>query len=221
MIRVVLADDEVLIRAGVRAILATDGEIEVTAEAEDGRQAVEQVRAHRPDVVLLDIRMPKMDGLVAAAEIARIAPATAVAMLTTFGEDSYIARALGHGASGFLLKAGDPRELLAGVHAVASGAAYLSPQVAKRVISQFNGDQLIRAVEARTRVGALTDREREVLALLGAGLSNADIARELHVVEGTVKAHVSVILRRLDVGNRVQAALVAFDAGLVAPTRDR
>jgi DNA-binding NarL/FixJ family response regulator len=221
VIRVVLADDEVLIRAGIRAVLAMDSEIEVTAEAEDGREAVEQVRAHRPDVALLDIRMPNMDGLVAAAEIARIAPATAVAMLTTFGEDSYIARALGNGASGFLLKAGDPRELLAGVHAVAGGAAYLSPQVAKRVISQFNSDQLIRAVEAKTRAGALTDRQQEVLALLGAGLSNADIARELHVVEGTVKAHVSVILCRLDVSNRVQAALVAFDAGLVAPTRDR
>lgn len=130
-VRVVLADDEAMIRAGVRAILSTDPGIEVVAEAGDGHAAVELVRAHRPRVALLDIRMPRLDGLAAAAEIRRVVPETATIMLTTFGEDDHVARALGHGANGFLLKAGDPRELIAGVHAVADGGAYLSPKVAR------------------------------------------------------------------------------------------
>jgi DNA-binding NarL/FixJ family response regulator len=215
VIRVVLADDEALIRAGVRAILVADPDIEVVAEAGDGRRAVELVRAHRPDVVLLDIRMPVLDGLSAAAEIARMAPRTRVVILTTFGEDSYIARALADGASGFLLKAGDPRELIAGVHAVAQGAAYLSPQVVHRVITQLSGGRLGRGAAARERVDGLSERERQVLALVGAGLSNAQIGRRLFLVEGTVKSYVSAILTRLGVRNRVQAAIVAYEAGLV------
>ncbi|MCP2165219.1 response regulator [Goodfellowiella coeruleoviolacea] len=216
MIRVLLADDEAMIRAGVRAILSADPEIEVVAEAADGGAAIELVRAHRPDVALLDIRMPRLDGLAAAAEIRLTVPETAVIMLTTFGEDDYIARALGDGASGFLLKAGDPRELIAGVRAVAGGAAYLSPQVAQRVITELAGGRLGRGVAARTRADVLTEREREVLALLGAGLSNAEIASRLYLVEGTVKSHVSAILNRLRVKNRVQAAIIAYEAGLVA-----
>jgi DNA-binding NarL/FixJ family response regulator len=219
MIRVLLADDEAMIRAGVKAILAADPRIEVVAEAADGREAVEQVRGHRPDVALLDIRMPVLDGLAAAAEIRRVAPDTATVMLTTFGEDDYIAQALGEGASGFLLKAGDPRELIAGVHAVAAGAAYLSPQVAHRVIRELRDGRMSRGAAARDRIDALTEREREVLALVGAGLSNAEIARKLYLVEGTVKSYVSTILTRLDVRNRVQAAIIAYEAGLVDAPR--
>ncbi|MET7337044.1 response regulator transcription factor [Nonomuraea sp. NPDC005650] len=216
MIRVLLADDEAMIRAGVKAILAADPSLEVVAEAGDGRQAVDLAISHRPDVALLDIRMPRLDGLGAASEMRRVAPDTAVVMLTTFGEDDYIAKALDIGASGFLLKSGDPRELIAGIHAVADGAAYLSPRVAQRVIAQLAGGRMSKGALARERVSALTEREREVLALLGAGMSNAEIARELHIVEGTVKAYVSAILTRLGVRNRVQAAIIAHEAGLVA-----
>ncbi|MGW4798624.1 response regulator, partial [Nonomuraea sp. NPDC004297] len=149
MIRILLADDEAMIRAGVRAILQSDPELEVVAEAGDGRQAVDLAISHHPDVALLDIRMPRLDGLAAAAELRRAAPGTAVVMLTTFGEDDYIAKALDIGASGFLLKSGDPRELIAGVHAVAGGAAYLSPKVAQRVIAQLSGGRLARGAQAR------------------------------------------------------------------------
>ncbi|MEV0722347.1 response regulator transcription factor [Micromonospora purpureochromogenes] len=212
-VTVLLADDEAMVRAGVRAILAADPGIEVVAEAGDGRAAVELTRAHRPRVALLDIRMPMLDGLAAAAEIRRLVPATATVMLTTFGEDEHVARALGHGASGFLLKAGDPRELLAGVRAVAEGGAYLSPRVARRVI-ELNGDRMARVPAARDRTAGLTDREREVLGLVGAGLSNAEIARRLFLTEGTVKGYLTSIFTRLDVRNRVQAAIIAYEAGL-------
>lgn len=215
MTRLVLADDEPLVRAGVRAILATDPAIEVLAEGGDGREAVDLVYRHRPDVAVLDVRMPRLDGLGAAEEITRAGLGTAVVMLTTFGDDAYIHRALAAGAGGFLLKSGDPRELLAAVHAVAGGAAFLSPRVAARVIEALNTDRLGWAATARERVEVLTGREREVLALVGEGLSNAEIGRRLFLVEGTVKAYVSTVLSRLGVRNRVQAAVLAFQAGLV------
>ncbi|MFC8511238.1 response regulator [Streptomyces sp. NPDC057411] len=215
MIRVLLADDEAMIRAGVRAILAADPGVEVVAEAGDGHEAVELARVHRPDVVLLDIRMPRLDGLGAAEELRRAVPGAAVVMLTTFSEDAYIARALGSGVSGFLLKSGDPRELLAGVRAVAEGAAFLSPAVARRVIDTLGGERFSRAAAARARLAPLTGREREVVALVGAGLSNQEIAARLHVVEGTVKAHVSAVLGRIGLRNRVQLAILAYEAGLV------
>jgi DNA-binding NarL/FixJ family response regulator len=215
VIRILLAEDEPLTRAGIRAVLAADQEFEVVAEASNGREAVDLAHAHRPDVALLDIVMPVLDGLTAAAEITRTVPATGVLMLTTFSADEHIAAALDGGARGFLLKSGDPRELFAGIRAVAAGAAFLSPTVAHRVIQQVQVDRLASASRARRLVGELTPREREVLALVGAGLPNAEIARRLHVVEGTVKVFVTSILRRLGVTNRVQAAIVAHEAGLV------
>ncbi|MEW1600886.1 response regulator transcription factor [Streptomyces sp. NPDC093808] len=219
MIRVLLADDEAMVRAGVRAILDSGGEAEVVAEAGDGREAVELARAHRPDVALLDVRMPRLDGLAAAEEVVRTVPGTAVAVLTTFSEHAYVARALAGGATGFLLKSGDPYELLAGVRAVARGAAFLSPTVARYVIEGLGGldggGRLAREAEARARAEVLSPREREVLGLVGAGLSNPEIAARLHLVEGTVKAYVSAVLDRLGVRNRVQAAIVAYEAGLV------
>ncbi|MCX5532906.1 response regulator transcription factor [Streptomyces sp. NBC_00006] len=214
-IRVLLADDEAMIRAGVGAILAAGGDFEIVAEAADGREAVRLAQAHRPDVALLDIRMPRLDGLAAAEEITATVLGTAVAMLTTFSEDAYVARALGGGATGFLLKSGDPHELMAGVRAVADGAAFLSPKVARHVIDGLGGGRLTREAAARQRVEALTPREREVLGLVGAGLSNPEIADRLHLVEGTVKAYVSAVLERLEVKNRVQAAIVAYEAGLL------
>jgi DNA-binding NarL/FixJ family response regulator len=215
MIRVLLADDEAMIRAGVRSILSTEDDIEVVAEASDGRQAVALARAHRPDIALLDIRMPIMDGLTAAAELRSAVPEVSVVILTTFDEDEYVARALSEGVNGFLLKAADPRELILGVRAVAEGAAYLSPKIAHRVIARVSGDRLARNEAAARQVAGLTPRERDVLALVGQGLSNQDIGRRLYLAEGTVKAHVSAILLRLPARNRVQAAIVAYQAGLV------
>ncbi|MCA2227612.1 response regulator [Nonomuraea aurantiaca] len=215
MIKVLLADDEVLVRAGVRAILAAAPDIEVVAEAGNGREALELARTHRPDVALLDIRMPLLDGLSTAAELRRAAPDVAVVMLTTFSEDEYITRALDGGASGFLLKSGDPYELMAAVRAVHGGAAFLSPQIAHRVIQQVSGGRMSRQAAAKERIALLTPREREVLALVGAGLSNAEIGGRLFLVEGTVKAYVSAVLGRLEVKNRVQAAVLAYEAGLV------
>ncbi|TDC82649.1 response regulator transcription factor [Micromonospora sp. KC606] len=215
MIRVVLADDEAMIRVGVRSILATDPEIEVVAEAGDGREAVELVRAHRPDIAMLDIRMPRLDGLSAAAELRAAVPDVAIIMLTTFDEDEYVARALADGAAGFLLKAADPRELIIGVRAVADGAAYLSPRIAQKIIARLGGGQLSRADAARKQVELLSPRERQVVALVGRGMSNQEIAGELFLSEGTVKSHVSAILLRLGLNNRVQAAILAYEAGYV------
>ncbi|MEU6312594.1 response regulator transcription factor [Streptomyces sp. NPDC047014] len=217
MIRILIADDEPMIRAGVRTILTTDPGITVVAEAADGREAVELAQSHRPDVAVLDIRMPGTGGIEAATEIRRTVPGTGVAMLTTFGEDEYILRALTEGATGFLIKSGEPEELIAGVRAVADGAAYLSPKVAARVVAHLAaggaGARAGRQAAARARVETLTAREREVLGFLGGGLSNGQIARRLRLAEGTVKAHVSSILARLGVDNRAAAAVLAHEAG--------
>jgi len=221
MIRVLIADDEPMIRAGLRAVLTTAADIEVIGEACDGQHAVELARRHRPAVAVLDIRMPGMNGIEAMAELRRTVPATRVIILTTFGEDDYILQALGGGAAGFLIKSGEPEELIIGVRAVADGAAYLSPKVAARVVAHLaatGADTLAtRRSSARNRVDSLSPREREVLAFLGSGLSNGQIARRLHVVEGTVKAHVSSILTRLGVDNRAAAAVVAHEAGIAVP----
>lgn len=216
-IRVLVADDESLIRAGIRLVLANAPDIEVVAEAADGREAVELVRRHQIDVALLDIRMPKIDGLAAAADIRRLAPATQVLMLTTFGEQDYVATALRGGAAGFLLKDTAPDELIRAVQVVATGDAILSPAITRQLIDRHIGPQDDRADRARRRLAVLTDKEREVVGLVGGGRSNAEIATALIMSEGTAKAHVSRILAKLDCANRVQAAILARDADLVPP----
>ncbi|MCT4354856.1 response regulator transcription factor [Streptomyces sp. Je 1-79] len=214
-IRVVIADDEPLIRAGIRMILTSDEDIEVVAEAANGRDAVEQARAHAADVVLLDIQMPVLDGLSALPELRRAVPAARVIVLTTFGERENVLRALEHGGAGFLLKDTAPAELIRAVRAAAAGDAYLSPAATRHVVEQLaSGREATRAGQARGRVAALSEKEREVLALLGEGLSNADAGRRLHMSEATVKTYVSRILAKLGCENRVQAALLARDAGL-------
>ncbi|MFI5984688.1 response regulator [Streptomyces sp. NPDC051555] len=215
VIRVVIADDEPLIRAGIRMILTSAPDIEVIAEAANGREAVELARAHAPDVVLLDIQMPVMDGLAALDELVRAAPSAHALILTTFGERENVLRALSHGSAGFLLKDSAPAELIGAVRAAAAGDAYLSPAATRHVVDQLaSGRSAGRAEEARRRIAALSERERGVLALLGEGLSNADAGRRLHMSEATVKTYVSRILAKLGCENRVQAALLARDAGL-------
>ncbi|MEV7519145.1 response regulator transcription factor [Streptomyces sp. NPDC091371] len=215
VIRVVIADDEPLIRAGIRMILTSAPDIEVVAEAANGREAVELARSHAPDVVLLDIQMPVMDGLTALGELVRAVPQARALILTTFGEKENVLRALGQGGAGFLLKDSAPGELIGAVRAAAAGDAYLSPGATRHVVDQLaSGKAAVRGEEARRQVAELSERERGVLALLGEGLSNADAGRRLHMSEATVKTYVSRILAKLGCENRVQAALLARDAGL-------
>lgn len=213
-IRLVLADDDVMVREGVRAILSADSAMEVVAEADNGRTAIDAIRGHRPDVALLDIRMPVLDGLSAIASIRRSVPETAVMILTTFSAGEYVARAVADGAAGFVLKAGAPRELIMGVRACADGAAYFSPPVTRWLIEQAGPDRIAQQHRAQDAIAGLSVRQREVLAEIGRGRSNAQIARSLHLVEGTVKGYVSAIMSELGSENRVQAALVAHEAGL-------
>ncbi|GGR37834.1 response regulator [Streptomyces netropsis] len=217
MIRVLIADDEPLIRAGIRMILTSADDIEVVAEAADGREAVDLARRHMVDVALLDIQMPVLDGLSALAELGRTAPGVRALILTTFGERDNVLRALRHGGAGFLLKDSAPGELIAAVRAAAAGDAYLSPAATRHVADSLAaGPAVSRSEEARRRVAVLSEREREVLALLGEGLSNADAGRRIHMSEATVKTYVSRILAKLGCENRVRAALLARDAGLGA-----
>ncbi len=214
-IRILLVDDEELVRSGLRMILEADPYLSVVAEARDGSEAVRLARSHRPDLVLMDIRMPGMDGLAATREIARLPGAPKVVVLTTFDLDEYVYAALQAGALGFLLKDTPPRDLAQAVKVVNEGNAMLAPSVTRRLISDFAERGSTRAREARSRIAALTEREREVLRLVGEGLSNADIGMKLYMSEATVKTHVSRLLTKLGCANRVQAAILAHDAGLL------
>lgn len=212
MIRVLVVDDDPLVRTGLRTILETSDDLEVVAEAADGSEAVAAVTAHDPDVVFLDVRMPRMDGLAALAEIGKSVRPPKVVMLTTFDTDDYVYRALRAGASGFLLKDTAPRELIAAVRTVAEGSAILSPTVTRRLIDAFATRRTSEAPAARRRLAALTGREADVARAVARGLSNAEIARELTMSETTVKAHVSRALTKLGLTNRVQVALLVRDA---------
>jgi DNA-binding NarL/FixJ family response regulator len=217
VIRVLLADDQALVRAGFRALLDAQDDVEVVAEAGDGAEAVRLAARHRPDVVLMDIRMPGLDGLEATRRIAAD-PALAgvkIVILTTFDLDEYVFEALRVGASGFLVKDTEPVELLRGVRAVASGDALLSPGVTRRLIAQFASQA--RAPRPATELSGLTDREREVMALVGAGLSNDEIAERLVVSPATAKTHVSRAMVKLGARDRAQLVVFAYEAGLVRP----
>ncbi|MFJ7625163.1 response regulator [Streptomyces sp. NPDC097595] len=214
MIRVLIADDDALVRLGLADLLDGDDGMEVVAQAADGLEAVELATAHRIDVALVDVRMPRMDGIAATARLRALPHPPGVITLTTFDLDEYVYSALAAGADGFLLKDTDPAEILRAVHLVAAGSAMLHPSAARRVIDRYHRSGRDRATAARSRLDRLTPRERDVLALLAQGLTNADIAGRLHMRESTVKAHVSRILTALDVTNRVQAALLARDADL-------
>ncbi|MCU1396886.1 MAG: two component transcriptional regulator, LuxR family [Ilumatobacteraceae bacterium] len=216
MTRVLIIDDEALVRAGLRMILESADDIDVVGEADDGADALGAVARCAPDVVLMDIRMPRLDGLAATAAIARLDAPPPVIVLTTFDLDDYVFRALQAGAAGFLLKDTPPVELVRAVRVVASGEAMLSPSVTRRLISHFAADaRSDRERLARERLEPLSPRELEVLVEVGRGASNAEIGSILYMSEATVKAHVSRILLKLELSNRVQAAILAHDAGVV------
>ncbi|MFG2604798.1 response regulator [Streptomyces sp. NPDC048514] len=213
MIRVMIADDDALVRLGLTDLLDGDDDIDVVAQASDGLHAVELATAHRLDVALVDVRMPRMDGITATARLRALPHPPKVITLTTFDLDEYVYNALAAGADGFLLKDTDPAEILRAVHLVAAGSAMLHPAAARRLIDRYHHSGRPQAA-ARARLRQLTPRERDVLTLLAQGGTNADIATALGMRESTVKAHVSRILTALEVTNRVQAALLARDAGL-------
>jgi DNA-binding NarL/FixJ family response regulator len=215
-VRVLIVDDDDLMRAGLKAVLSSDDEIDVTGEAGDGRTAIQQARAGRPDVVLMDVRMPDLDGISATRELLAVSPEIRVAILTTFERDEYIFGALSAGASGFLLKRTKPEELIAAIHTLAAGDSLLSPSVTTRVIERMAG-QPVTPSEASKRLDELTPREREVLELIGRGLSNGEISNAFFIEESTVKTHVKRILMKLELRDRVQAVIFAYESGLVTP----
>ena len=213
-IRVLLVDDEELVRFGLRTVLEAAGDMDVVGEAGDGAAAVAAARELRPDVVLTDIRMPGTDGLTATREILALPDPPQVAVLTTFHVDEYVYAALAAGAAGFLLKDTPPRQIAAAVRAVADGTATLSPAVTAGLIASYVDRRTVpRRAEALQRVATLSEREREVLSMLGSGGSNAELARRLFVSEATVKTYVSRLLTKLDLANRTQAAILAHEAG--------
>ncbi|MFI6504761.1 response regulator [Nonomuraea typhae] len=217
MIRVVLADDQTLVRAGFRSILSDEDDIEVVAEAPDGAAAIAAAHEHRPDVVLMDIRMPKLDGLEATRKIADDAGLNGVKViiLTTFDLDDYVYGALRAGASGFLVKDTEPAELIHAVRVVARGDALISPSITRRLIAEF-ADRVKRP-EPGPELNALTDREREVMTLVAAGLSNNEIAERLVLSPATAKTHVSRIMTKLSVRDRAQIVVLAYEAGMIIP----
>ncbi|GLY50333.1 response regulator transcription factor [Lentzea sp. NBRC 102530] len=217
MIRVVVVDDEELVRTGFRLILQAAGDIEVVATA-TGAQAVREISLLKPDVVLLDIRMPDVDGLTILRQLRGLTPPPVVAMLTTFDSDEYIATALRTGAAGFVLKDTGPEQLAQMVRTLAHGGVVLSPKVTRTVVDGYLGSGA--GSKASEQVGLLSERERAVLVLIAEGLSNTEIGAQVHISVGTVKDHVSAILTKLRVGSRVQAALVAQRAGLLDATEE-
>jgi len=217
--RVLIADDDDLMRAGLVELLTADPEIQIVGQAATGRQAVEQARRLAPDVVLMDVRMPDLNGIGATGELARAAPAVRVLILTTFEQDDYVFGALRAGASGFLLKRARPEELIAAVHTIAAGEALLSPSVTRRVIDRM-AQQPTPELADRAKLDALTPREREVLALIARGLSNREIAAALAVEESTIRTHVKRVLMKLELRDRVQAVIFAYETGLNSAGRD-
>lgn len=216
-VRVLVADDQALVRAGFRKILEADPQIDVVGEAADGLEAVERARELDPDVVLMDIRMPGIDGIAATRQLAEERSDSArVLVLTTFGLEEYVYEALRAGASGFLLKDVPPEQLLGAVHVVARGDALLDPAITRTVIEEFATKPAVRR-ELAAKLDELTAREREVFALVARGLSNAEIAGELVVSEGTVKTHVAHVLLKLGLRDRVQAVIYAYESGVVQP----
>jgi len=217
-VRVLLVDDDDLMRAGIASVLSSDETIDVVGEAPDGRAAVERAIALRPDVVLMDVRMPGLDGITATREMLAVSPDVKIVILTTFEQDDYIFGALSAGASGFLLKRTRPEELIAAIHATAAGDSLLSPSVTRTVIKRM-AQQPEPGASSEGRLDELTPREREVLELIARGLSNGQIAAALAVEESTVKTHVKHLLRKLQLRDRVHAVIFAYESGLTRPVQ--
>jgi DNA-binding NarL/FixJ family response regulator len=215
-LRVVIVDDDDLMRAGLRAVLSSDDGVQVVGDAADGREAVECTRRLRPDVVLMDVRMPTMDGITATREIVAAAPQSRILILTTFEDDDYVFGALSAGASGFLLKRTRPEQLIAAIGTIAAGESLLSPSVTRTVIQRM-AQQPLPDPKAGRRLRDLTPRERDVLELVARGLSNGEIATTLVVEESTVKTHMKRILAKLGLRDRVQAVILGYETGLVRP----
>jgi DNA-binding NarL/FixJ family response regulator len=213
---VLIVDDDDLMRAGLKSVLSSDDSIEVVGEAGDGRTAIEEARMRNPDIVLMDVRMPDLDGISATREVLAVSPRAKVAILTTFEQDDYIFGALSAGASGFLLKRTKPEDLITAVHTLADGDSLLSPSVTRRVIERM-AEEPVADSSVRKRLDVLTPREREVLELIARGLSNGEIASEFVIEESTVKTHVKHILMKLHLRDRVQAVIFAYESGLTRP----
>jgi DNA-binding NarL/FixJ family response regulator len=218
-VRVLIVDDDQLMRAGLRGILSQDETIEVVGEARDGRDAVYRTRKLKPDIVLMDVRMPDLDGITATRQVLADEPEVRVVILTTFEQDDYIFGALSAGASGFLLKRTSPEDLIAAIHTIAAGDSLLSPSVTSRVIERM-ARQPTPDASRDARLDELTPREREVLRLVARGLSNGEIAATLIIEESTVKTHTKRILTKLGVRDRVQAVIFAYESGLASAGSD-
>ena len=216
MIRVLVADDDHLMRAGLAELLTADPTIEIVAQAASGRQAVDQAVRFTPDVVLMDIRMPDLDGIEATRELSRVAPQVRVLILTTFEQDDYIFGALRAGASGFLLKRARPEDLIAGVHTIAAGDSLLSPSVTRRVVDRM-AQQPTPEFSNQAKLDELTPRERDVLQLIARGMANREIATTLVVEESTIRTHVKRILMKLNLRDRIQAVIFAYENDLIRP----